>query len=75
MKPLALCKWLATLLLPPDAYVPRRLFVPFAGSGSEMIGADIAGWEEIIGVEFMEEYVALAKKRIAYWHIHKEDIK
>lgn len=75
MKPLALCKWLATLLLPPDAYAPRRLFVPFAGSGSEMIGADIAGWEEIIGVEFMAEYTQLAKSRIAYWHTHKGDIK
>jgi len=75
VKPLALCKWLATLLLPPDAYAPRRLFVPFAGSGSEMIGADIAGWEEIIGVEFMAEYTQLAKSRIAYWHTHKGDIK
>ena len=75
VNPLALCKWLATLLLPPDAYAPRRIFVPFAGSGSEMIGADIAGWEEIIGVEFMSEYVTLAKSRIAYWHTHKGDIK
>jgi site-specific DNA-methyltransferase (adenine-specific) len=75
VKPLALCKWLATMLMPPDEYEPRRLFVPFAGSGSEMIGADIAGWESIVGVEFMPEYVELAKKRIAYWHNHKGDIK
>ncbi len=75
VKPLALCKWLATMLLPPDAYEPRRLFVPFAGSGSEMIGASLAGWESIVGVEFMPEYVELAKKRIAYWHNHKGDIK
>jgi hypothetical protein len=40
-----------------------------------MIGADIAGWEEIVGVEFMQEYVDLAKSRVAYWHTHKEDIK
>jgi hypothetical protein len=38
VKPLALCRYLATLLLPPASVAPRRLLVPFAGSGSEMIG-------------------------------------
>jgi len=67
LKPLALARWLATLLLPPDAYAPRRLLVPFAGAGSEMIGALLAGWDEITGVELMPEHVAIARARLAYW--------
>jgi len=67
LKPLALARWLATLLLPPDAYAPRRLLVPFAGAGSEMIGAMLAGWDEITGVELMPEHVAIARARLAYW--------
>jgi site-specific DNA-methyltransferase (adenine-specific) len=39
VKPLRLCEYLARLLLPPKRKSPRRIIVPFAGSGSEMIGA------------------------------------
>lgn len=69
LKPIDLCKYLATLLLPPTGYGPRRLFVPFSGSGSEMIGGGLAGWEQICGVEFDTEngYVDIAKKRLEYW--------
>lgn len=69
LKPIDLCKYLATLLLPPDKYAPRRIFIPFSGSGSEMIGAGLAGWEQICGVEFDTEngYVDIAKKRLEYW--------
>lgn len=66
-KPIALTRWLATLLLPPAAYAPRRILIPFAGSGSEMIGAALAGWEEIQGVEMNAEYVEIARARLAYW--------
>lgn len=67
VKPLDVCKWLATLLLPPERDTPRRLLVPFSGVGSEMIGALQAGWDEVFGVELMPEYVEDAKKRIDYW--------
>ena len=67
VKPLALARWLATMLLPPDRYTPRRLLIPFAGVASECIGAMQAGWDEIIGIEREEEYVPIAKARIAYW--------
>lgn len=67
MKPIALAKYLATLLLPPESYGPRRLLVPFSGVGSEMIGAMQAGWEHIVGIEFTPEYVDLAHKRMEYW--------
>lgn len=72
VKPLALCRWLATLLLPPDAYAPRRILVPFAGSGSEAIGAMLAGWDEVVAVEREPEYVAIAEARMAWWEEHKE---
>ena len=69
LKPIELAKYLATLLLPPDRYAPRRIFIPFSGVGSEMIGAGLAGWEEIHGVEFDTEngYVDIAEKRLEYW--------
>lgn len=67
VKPLALTRWLATLLLPPPEYAPRRILVPFAGSGSEMIGAELAGWEEIVGVELEAEYAEIARARLAHW--------
>lgn len=67
IKPLALTKYLASLLLPPIDYAPRRLLVPFAGAASEMSGAALAGWEEIVGVESDPTSVAIAEKRFTYW--------
>lgn len=67
IKPLALVRWLATLLLPPAAYTPRRLLVPFAGTGSEMIGGILAGWETVCGIENDETSVDVGRKRIAWW--------
>jgi DNA modification methylase len=69
VKPLALCRHLATLLLPPDSVFPRRLMVPFAGSGSEMIGAMQAGWNEIVGIEQNPHYCEIAKLRLQYWRM------
>lgn len=65
LKPLSLNKYLAGLLLPPAAYAPRRLLVPFAGVGSEYIGAMLAGWDEVIGVEITADYIPYAEARIA----------
>jgi len=67
VKPIALTQYLASLLLPPDFYAPRRLLIPFSGSGSEMIGALLAGWDEVTGIEMDEAYAELAKRRIAHW--------
>jgi len=67
IKPISLSRYLATLLLPPAAYGPRRLLIPFAGAGSEAIGAMLAGWEEITGVELEADHVAIANARLAYW--------
>jgi site-specific DNA-methyltransferase (adenine-specific) len=69
VKPLALTRWLAALLLPPPSVGPRRLLVPFLGSGSEMIGAMQAGWDEIVGVEQDAHYCEIAKRRLEYWRM------
>lgn len=67
VKPIDLCRYLATLLLPPDIYAPRRLLIPFSGSGSEMIGAGLAGWDECQGIELEADHVAIARARLAWW--------
>jgi site-specific DNA-methyltransferase (adenine-specific) len=65
VKPLALCRWLGTLLLPPESIKPCRLLVPFAGTGSEMIGALEAGWDEVVGIEQDAHYCEIAGARTA----------
>jgi hypothetical protein len=73
LKAISLTRWLATLLLPPDAYAPRRLLVPFAGVGSEMIGAMLAGWDEVEGVELEAEHVRIGRPRLAYWQARRHE--
>jgi hypothetical protein len=66
VKPVDLCRWLAGLLLPPPREgAPRRLLVPYAGSGSEMIGGLLAGWDEVVGIEMDPEFCPIARARIA----------
>lgn len=67
VKSIALNKYLSTLLLPPAQYALRRILVPFAGVGSEMIGCLLAGWEEIIGVEITSKYIPIAQARLDWW--------
>jgi hypothetical protein len=67
IKPLSLCTWLAKLLLPPAAYAPRRMLVPFAGTSSEMIGAMLAGWDDVLGIEQDAQYVEIGTARLAWW--------
>ncbi len=67
VKPVDLARYLASLLLPPRRSTPRRMLVPYSGSGSEMIGARTAGWDEVVGIEREPEYVAIAQERLARW--------
>lgn len=75
LKPIMLTTYLASLMLPPkqDGIV-RRILVPFCGVGSEMIGAVLAGWDEVIGIEngggddeVGEHHCSIAKARLQYW--------
>ncbi len=67
MKPVTLTEYLARLLLPPPLQEPRRLLIPFAGSGSEMLGARLAGWDVVDGIEQSAEYADIARARLAWW--------
>ncbi len=64
-KPLELLRYLATLLLPPQQEGrTRRILVPFSGSGSEIIAAIQAGWDEVTGIEMMSIYNEVAEARV-----------
>ena len=65
VKPLTLCEYLARLILPPQRKTPRRLIVPFSGSGSEMLGALLAGWDHVTGIERDPHYVEIARRRLS----------
>lgn len=68
VKPLALTEYLARLILPPVEYrADARLLVPFAGVASEMIGAILAGWLNVDGIELEPEYIEIAERRIEHW--------
>lgn len=69
LKPIALNEYLSKLILPPPRRdgKARRLLVPFCGSGSEMIGAILAGWDEVVGIEMSEEYIEIAGLRLHHW--------
>lgn len=75
VKPIALTRWLATLLLPPEEYAPRRILVPFSGSGSEAAGAVLAGWDEVVAVDNEEDYNRIALARLAYWAKQPEQMQ
>lgn len=66
VKPLSLIQYLATLILPPKIDGGRRIFVPFSGSGSEIIGALKAGWDVAIGLEAEAQYNEIAVARIKH---------
>lgn len=80
LKPVKLTTWMARMLLPPPRTdKPRRILVPFAGSGSEMIGAMRAGWDEIVGIERDVRYLPILRARLDRWsqvpaHLEPEDV-
>ncbi len=81
VKPIKLSRWLAALLLPPEKYFKRRLLNPFSGSGSEAIGAYIAGWERVNMVEIDNHYTDISAARIfahtgrsVQYAVHTEEV-
>lgn len=63
LKPIALARWLASLIRPPTA--EATLLVPYSGAGSEIIGALQAGWPLVYGIEGEADYVQIAHARVA----------
>lgn len=65
VKPIALARYLARLILPP---IPdARMLTPFSGSGSEVIGALQAGWSHVDGIDSWDVAVRISRARIAHW--------
>lgn len=64
VKPVAVGEYLCQLVLPPDMITPKKLFVPFCGSGSEIIAGLRAGFDYIVGVDSNIEYLNVTKARI-----------
>lgn len=65
VKPLGIIRYLATLVIPPKQEgIIRRILIPFSGSGSEVIGAIQAGWDEALGVEMEAKYNEMAEARM-----------
>jgi len=59
VKPLALMRWLLTLVTPPGG----TILDPFAGSGSTLVAAAQLGIRAV-GIELSEEYAEIAARRI-----------
>lgn len=64
VKPIALNEKILKLFKTPNK---QRTLIPFVGSGSEIIGAIKAGYEDIEGCEINQEYIDIANARIKYW--------
>lgn len=68
IKPIQLNKYLATMIMPPEYFIDdAKLLVPYSGSGSEIIGALLAGWKNIDGIDSDKEYVEVSSERISWW--------
>lgn len=61
-------RWLCRLITPPGGTV----LDPFLGSGSTGIAAHLEGFD-FIGIEREENYMSIAKARIAFWVEHGEN--
>jgi len=75
LKPISLTTKIMTLFkLPID---DQRVYIPFTGTFSEVIGAVKAGIKEenIDGCELSEEYVKIGQARLAYWKRKREPEK
>lgn len=56
---------LAGLLRQPGP--EARILIPYAGTGSEIIAAMLAGWRRIVAVEMSDQWAAVARRRVAWW--------
>ncbi len=71
VKPLALMRYLITLISPPQNAL---ILDPFAGSGSTILAAKQLGISAI-GIEKQPEYAEIARARVGNWHPSEETDK
>jgi site-specific DNA-methyltransferase (adenine-specific) len=68
VKPVELSAYLAAMVVPPETYLDTaKIAVPFSGSGSEIIGAMLAGWRNIDGFEQSAIYADVTLQRFDWW--------
>lgn len=70
VKPLDLMRYLVKLLTPPEGTV----LDPFCGSGSTLCAGVLEGFN-VLGIEREQEYVEIAKARLAHWSKFAEEQK
>ena len=68
LKPIALTRQMSSLFRLPKG-IEQTVYVPFCGTGSEIIGLIKAGYnpDKIIGCEINSDYIQIAKARIEYY--------
>lgn len=64
LKPIKLNQYLSKLFLPPQEFGDANAFVPFCGSGSEILGLVAGGWKWIDGVDISGEFTSFANLRL-----------
>jgi hypothetical protein len=75
MKPVTLAKKLAEIVIPPIEYRDKAtICVPFSGSGSESIGAILAGWKNVHMFERDPEFIEMSLERLAWWQDASESL-
>lgn len=83
LKGLEFTRWVTRLLLPPAGETAKairretigsagRLLVPFSGVLSEVIGAGLAGWWDIVAIEMSSSYVEQGACRWRAWGPYSE---
>ena len=70
VKPIKLITQIAKLFKLP---IDQKVYIPFSGSGSEVIGFDKAGYKEenIYGCEMSENFYTISLYRREYWKHHE----
>lgn len=66
VKPISLNYRILKLFKLPKTFT-ERIYIPFSGSGSEVIAAVKNGYNEIHAVEIDKEHIKVAVERIKYW--------
>lgn len=66
LKPISLCHRIMQLFKLPDE-VNQKVYVPFSGTGSEIIGSIYAGIKDIYGCEINQKYHEISIERIKHW--------
>ena len=64
LKPIKLIERILGLFKTPNE---QKIYFPFAGSGSEIIGGIKAGFTNWVATEINKDYARIAEKRIGHW--------